>query len=61
VAKPFKLNIFFAIALQCMSTIAITRRETGGWKWPLIQMAYLWTFAYVAAFVMYRLTAAVLS
>lgn len=56
VATAVSLLLFFAIALQCISTIAITHRETGGWKWPLIQMAYLWTLAYVMAFVGYQVT-----
>ncbi|HEX4049146.1 MAG TPA: ferrous iron transporter B [Elusimicrobiota bacterium] len=40
------LLIFFALALQCVSTIAIVRRETGGWKWPLIQFAGFFILAY---------------
>lgn len=55
-ATAVSLLLFFAIALQCMSTVAITYRETGGIKWPAIQLAYLWTFAYVAAFLGYRMT-----
>ncbi len=50
----FALLIFFAFALQCMSTIAVVRRETGGWKWPAAQFAYMTTFAYVAAFIANR-------
>ncbi len=48
------LLIFFAFAMQCMSTIAVVRRETGGWKWPAAQFAYMTVFAYVAAFVANR-------
>jgi ferrous iron transport protein B len=44
------LLIFFAFAMQCMSTIAVVRRESGGWKWPAIQFAYMTLLAYVAAF-----------
>jgi ferrous iron transport protein B len=44
------LLVFFAFALQCMSTVAVMRRETGGWKWPLIQFAYMLALAYVGAF-----------
>ena len=43
------LLIFFAFAMQCMSTMAVVRRETGGWKWPLAQFAYMSTLAYVCA------------
>ena len=45
------LLIFFAFAMQCMSTIAVVRRETGGWKWPAIQFAYMTLLAYVGALV----------
>ena len=45
----FALLIFFAFAMQCMSTIAVVRRETGGWKWPAIQFAYMTLVAYVCA------------
>ena len=39
----------FAFALQCMSTVAIVRRETGGWKWPVIQFLYMLAMAYCGA------------
>ena len=45
------LLIFFAFAMQCMSTIAVVRRETGGWKWPALQFAYMTVLAYAGAFV----------
>jgi ferrous iron transport protein B len=47
----FALLIFFAFAMQCISTIAVVRRETGGWKWPALQFAYMSVLAYVGAFV----------
>ena len=40
---------WFVFAPQCISTIAVTRRETNGWKWPLVMIAYLFTLAYIAA------------
>jgi ferrous iron transport protein B len=49
------LLVFFAFAMQCMSTIAVVRRETGGWKWPAAQFAYMTVFAYVAAFAANRI------
>ncbi len=49
------LLVFFAFAMQCMSTIAVVRRETGGWRWPAIQFAYMTVFAYVFAFLANRL------
>ena len=45
------LLIFFAFAMQCMSTIAVVRRETGGWKWPAVQFAYMTFLAYLAALI----------
>ncbi len=43
------LLVFFAFALQCMSTLAVVRRETGSWKWPLLQFTYMGVLAYVCA------------
>ncbi len=48
------LLIFFAFAMQCMSTLAVVRRETGGWKWPAIQFAYMTVLAYLSAFIAHR-------
>ena len=45
------LLIFFAFAMQCMSTIAVVRRETGGWRWPAMQFAYMTALAYICAFI----------
>ena len=45
------LLVFFAFAMQCMSTVAVVRRETGGWKWPLAQWGYMTGLAYIGAFV----------
>ncbi|APR79264.1 Ferrous iron transport protein B [Minicystis rosea] len=48
------LLAFFVIACQCMSTVAAIRRETKTWRWPAFVLAYTYTAAYVAAFVVYR-------
>ena len=48
------LLMYFAFAMQCMSTVAIVRRETGGWKWPAIQFAYMLALAYSTGFAAYR-------
>jgi len=45
------LLVFFAFAMQCMSTVAMVRRETGGWKFPIFQFTYMGVLAYVGAFV----------
>ena len=47
--------IWFVIAMQCLSTVAIVRRETGGWKWPLLQLAYMNALAYVLCVIVYQL------
>jgi len=55
------LLVFFAFAMQCMSTIAVVRRETNGWKWPAIQFAYMTIIAYVSAFAAYHIAGRFLS
>jgi ferrous iron transport protein B len=45
------LLVFFVFALQCMSTVAVMRRETAGWKWPTLQFGYMLTLAWVGAFL----------
>ncbi|MGC2108097.1 MAG: ferrous iron transport protein B [Candidatus Korobacteraceae bacterium] len=54
-AGAVALLVFFAFAMQCMSTIAIVRRETNGWKWPILQFSYMTVVAYVAAFAAYNI------
>jgi ferrous iron transport protein B len=49
------LLIFFAFAMQCMSTVAVVRRETNGWKWPVIQFSYMTVVAYIAAFAAFHI------
>ena len=48
------LLVFYILAAQCLSTTAVVRRETGGWKWPLFQIAYMTGLAYVAALIVYQ-------
>jgi ferrous iron transport protein B len=57
-AGAVALLVFFAFAMQCMSTIAVVRRETGGWTWPFLQFAYMGILAWVGAFVAYRVVTA---
>jgi ferrous iron transport protein B len=45
------LLVFFAFAMQCMSTLAVVRRETGGWRWPAMQFAYMTFLAYLCALI----------
>ena len=49
------LLIFYAFAMQCMSTLAITKKETNSWKWPIIQLVYLTTLAYLGSLLVYNL------
>lgn len=55
VATSFSLIVFYAFAMQCMSTLAVVYRETKGWKWPMIQMVYMTAMAYGAAWLVYQL------
>jgi ferrous iron transport protein B len=48
------LMVFYVFALQCVSTIAVVRRETNAWKWPLFQLAYMTALAWVLAFLTYQ-------
>ncbi len=54
-AVGWSLMLFYAFAMQCMSTMAVVRRETGTWKWPLLQFAYLFVLAWLSSFVAYQL------
>ncbi len=49
------LLVFFAFALQCMSTVAVMRRETAGWKWPALQFFYMLLLGYLGAFISFRI------
>ena len=54
-ATCISLLLFYAFAMQCMSTLAIVKRETGGWKWPVIQFFAMMALAYVASFIAYQI------
>lgn len=49
------LLVWFVLAMQCMSTLAIVRRETGSWRWPVLMLLYMNAVAYAGAFVTYQL------
>lgn len=55
VAVAFSLMVFYAFAMQCISTIAVVYRETKSWTWPAIQFAYMTTLAYLASLLVYQL------
>jgi len=54
-ATGVSLMIFYVLAMQCMSTLAVVKRETGSWKWPIIQFLYMTGLAYVLSMISYWL------
>jgi ferrous iron transport protein B len=54
-ATGVSLMIFYAFAMQCMSTLAVVKKETRGWKWPIIQFLYMTGLAYVMSLIAYQL------
>ena len=54
-AVGISLMLFYAFAMQCMGTVVIVYRETGHWKWPLIQFLYMGALAYLSSFIAYQL------
>lgn len=54
-ASGISLLLFYAFAMQCASTLAVTKKETNSWKWPLGQLVFMSTFAYVVALIAYQL------
>jgi ferrous iron transport protein B len=57
-ATVASLLVFFVFALQCMSTIAVMKRETNGWRWPAFAFGYLLALAWTASFATHRLVTA---
>jgi ferrous iron transport protein B len=53
VAVGWSLMLFYAFAMQCMSTLAVVKRETGGWKWPIIQFAFMGALAYLSSLIIF--------
>ena len=54
VPTALSVMVFFALCCQCVSTLAVIRRETNTWRWPLFTFAYMTVLAYAAAFVVYQ-------
>lgn len=54
-ATGVSLMLFYVFAMQCMSTLAIVKRETGSWKWPMIQLGYMTALAYIVSWAAYHL------
>jgi ferrous iron transport protein B len=55
VASGVSLMLFYLLAMQCMSTLAVVKRETNGWKWPMIQLAYMTVLAYLISLAAYQI------
>lgn len=53
-ATGISLLLFYAFAMQCVSTLAIVKKETNSWKWPLVQLVFMSGFAYVVALIAYQ-------
>jgi len=53
-ATTWSLLIFYAFAMQCMSTLAIVKRETRSWKWPIIQFIMMTGLAYIGSWLVYQ-------
>jgi len=56
IATAYSLLAWYVFAPQCMSTLAVVRRETNSWRYPLIMAGYLFALAYIASFITYRAT-----
>ena len=54
-ATSLSLLLFYVFAMQCMSTLAVVRRETKSWKWPLVQFFYMGGLAYLSSLLAYQL------
>ena len=48
------IMIYYVLAMQCLSTVAVVKRETNGWKWPLFMTGYMTVLAWVVTFIVYR-------
>ncbi len=55
-ATAVSLLVWYVFAPQCISTLVAVRRETNGWRYPLLMAGYLFALAYLASFVAYRVT-----
>ena len=53
-ASGISLMLFYAFAMQCMSTLAIVKRETNSWKWPTLQLVIMSSFAYLVALIAFQ-------
>jgi ferrous iron transport protein B len=59
VPTAWSLLVFYVLAMQCLPTLALVRRETGSWKWPIAQFAWMTAVAYVGALIAFRVAGGV--
>jgi ferrous iron transport protein B len=55
ISTVLSLLVFFALCCQCVSTLAVIKRETKSWGWPVFTFTYMTVLAYVAAFAVYQI------
>ena len=55
VATILSLMVFYAFAMQCMSTLSIVKSETQSWKWPIVQFVYMTALAYVSSLIVFNI------
>ena len=56
-ATGASLLVFYVFAMQCMATLAVVKRETNSWKWPLLQLTFMGVVAYLSAFFVFQILA----
>ena len=54
-ATGISLMLFYAFAMQCMSTLAIVKKETNSWRWPMLQLGFMTFIAYISALSAYQI------
>ncbi|MFT7561845.1 MAG: ferrous iron transport protein B, partial [Flavobacteriales bacterium] len=54
-ASAMSLLVFFVYALLCLSTVAVVKRETNSWRWPIFMLSYMFAVAWIASYITYRL------
>lgn len=54
IPTALSLLLFYVFAMQCMSTLAVTRRETKSWKWPIVQLSFMSVLAYISSLIAYQ-------
>ena len=54
IATALSLLVWYILACQCLSTLAVTKRETGTWRWPIFMLSYMTGLAYLGSFITYQ-------